>query len=775
MMPSNFERKARRKQQTRLTFDRSSSPANMSPAKVRYELPGKKQRPTPVSSFIGAIDSESEDVLSSTIRNDFSDPNSVVANENQKLPFKPLPTPAKSSQQPAKVDTSFDELDASEDEPKTYARQTRSSFIRSVDSGKKKHRRHAMGLDGTYSSSDGSEPEDNAYTPSKKKVKRALVKKTPSKTKAIVIDSDREDETAVSLPTRSNRSSTKKQSYITLSDSSEDEIVQSNTRSSQRRQSSFRKSKPLQSSPTVTSSSRLRGQKATVRNESDSEDHQRSSPPKRLARLTIPDDEDEDEEDVVLVSPRRRRQQPVVETEDDEDEILPLSPRKRNPRATVETDEDKSQPVRSPLKRTRQPVESDSDVVLSPTKRPRNSEREIELSSDSDLPSPRTMAANLKRKSVSKTPPRFTRQQKTIRRHRTEKEKTMELMKRRRAGENIEEVTESSESESAEEDEDDELQQLSEFDDEEPSPEVPRQPAKSAKRKSRVQNSDGELDTDDFVTEDEDGPIGIPDMSLIPLEFTSAAHKPIKEHFKDVVEWMVHNKVNPGFEWKDPVYETAFRKVDAECGGFADSKFVSTQWTAAFTRAVYARPILELRKLSPGEGIDVLGEAKCEACNHRKHVPTWSIQFKGKAYNKVTLEEIDQDSSDDDSDDNASDSSNDSDKASVDEKGQRLLSQDKTWFAGAVCKQNAEQAHTLIHWKWHLNDWVISRLEEEGECTPAKLAERDKMKAKQRHKYANKIVDRWQTQDIIKILYKDFKTQKDTARELKEQKRGGWK
>jgi len=536
-----------------------------------------------------------------------------------------------------------------------------------------------MGLDGTYSSSDGSEPEEDA-TPSKKKAKRTPMKKTPSQA-PIVIESDSEDGVAVSLPTRSNRSSAKKPKPIALTDSSEDEIVQSNATSSQRRQSSLRNRKPLHRSPMIASSSRPR-RKATVQNGSDSEeDYQRSSPPKRLARLTIPDDEDEDEEDMVLASPRKRRQPQVLETEEDEDDIILPSPRKRNSRAMVETDEDESQPVMSPLKRTRQPVESDSDVALSPLKRRRN-DQEVELSSDSDLPSPRTMAANVKRNATSKTPPRVTRQQKAVHRHRTEKEKTMELMKRRRAGENIEQVTESSESESVEKDEDDELQQLSEFEDEEPSPEAPRQSAKAAKRKTRI-NSDGEIDTDDFITDNEDGPLGVPDMSLIPLEFTSAAHKPLKEHFKDVVEWMVHNKVNPGFEWKDPIYDVAFRKVDAECGGFADSKFVSTQWTAAFTRALYARPTLILRQLNPGEGIDVLGEAKCEACNHRKHIPTWSIQFEGKAYNKVTLEEIDQDSSDDDSDDSDSDSSEDSDKASVDEKGQRLLGQDKTWFAGA--------------------------------------------------------------------------------------------
>lgn len=70
---------------------------------------------------------------------------------------------------------------------------------------------------------------------------------------------------------------------------------------------------------------------------------------------------------------------------------------------------------------------------------------------------------------------------------------------------------------------------------------------------------------------------------------------------------------------------------------------------------------------------------------------------------------------------------------------------------------------------------MVSRLEDEDECTPVKLAERDRMNSKQRHKYANKIVDRWQGEGHIKTLYKDFKLQKDTARELQAQKRGGWK
>lgn len=49
------------------------------------------------------------------------------------------------------------------------------------------------------------------------------------------------------------------------------------------------------------------------------------------------------------------------------------------------------------------------------------------------------------------------------------------------------------------------------------------------------------------------------------------------------------------------------------------------------------------------------------------------------------------------------------------------------------------------------------------------------MKSKQRMKYANAIVDRWDAEGQIKTLYKDFKSQKDTARELQAQRRGGWK
>lgn len=96
-MSSNLERKARRKKQTRLTFDpidQSSSPARMSPAKVRYQLPGR-QKSSPLR-----LDDESDDILSTTAKR-FS-PRIGQMGRAEKKAKLPLPTPAKSSQPPLK-------------------------------------------------------------------------------------------------------------------------------------------------------------------------------------------------------------------------------------------------------------------------------------------------------------------------------------------------------------------------------------------------------------------------------------------------------------------------------------------------------------------------------------------------------------------------------------------------------------------------------------------------------------------------------------------------
>ena len=106
-MPSNLERLARRKRQTRLTFDpvdEKASPANKkSPARVRYQQAGHqppKQTGTPSSSFQIIIDDDdSEDILSSGHKTAHTPTRRTSGrNKNTTVPARALPTPVKSSQ-----------------------------------------------------------------------------------------------------------------------------------------------------------------------------------------------------------------------------------------------------------------------------------------------------------------------------------------------------------------------------------------------------------------------------------------------------------------------------------------------------------------------------------------------------------------------------------------------------------------------------------------------------------------------------------------------------
>jgi hypothetical protein len=80
--------------------------------------------------------------------------------------------------------------------------------------------------------------------------------------------------------------------------------------------------------------------------------------------------------------------------------------------------------------------------------------------------------------------------------------------------------------------------------------------------------------------------------------------------------------------------------------------------------------------LESGEAINILGEAKCEICNHRKHVSTYALKFAGKPYHKETLDEVDQ------SDGEDSDGSNEDDKTEVNSQGIKIPKEEKEYLGG---------------------------------------------------------------------------------------------
>jgi len=231
-----------------------------------------------------------------------------------------------------------------------------------------------------------------------------------------------------------------------------------------------------------------------------------------------------------------------------EDDSLPIrkvakklfpdsSKRKGKLQEIVELDDSDEEPVTSPSKRKRMAVQSndddDSDIVSSPLKRRRPATQAQDEDEDED----EDIAPPIKKPILQK------------RRHRSDKEKKLELLKRKRAGENIDEVTDSSSGSDApragiyDSDANSDLQVLSEFEDEESDIETSKPKKASKTRSSRGRKLEKEKKKDeneydsDFVDDDDDGPLGVPvGLMQIPLEFTHQAHKPLKEHFRDAVE-----------------------------------------------------------------------------------------------------------------------------------------------------------------------------------------------------------------------------------------------
>lgn len=120
-----------------------------------------------------------------------------------------------------------------------------------------------------------------------------------------------------------------------------------------------------------------------------------------------------------------------------------------------------------------------------------------------------------------------------------------------------------------------------------------------------------------------------------------------------------------------------------------------------------------------------------------------------------------------DGNDNSSHTQNDDDDdedQDEDEDGNAIPKPTREWLVGSVCHSNAETAHSLIHWKHELMDWTDARLHQDGLMTPAALAERARMKPKQRGKLVDEVLARWGQRGIIKTLYHEFKSSIDSAR-----------
>lgn len=281
-------------------------------------------------------------------------------------------------------------------------------------------------------------------------------------------------------------------------------------------------------------------------------------------------------------------------------------------------------------------------------------------------------------------------------------------------------------------------------------------------------------DDEAFIDNDADAIIGEPMLgpdemeTLVMSRITSS--KP-RELFTYAVEWMVMKKIHPAFDATSPVYGATFRKLDDEVKGLANSKFSSSAWTPDFTRALRARPDLNIMELTRAKK-DIM-DAHCEACNRRNHPASDELMFTGQPYDKETLEPIDNDSDSDESElSDLSEEELNGEKPTYDAQGTRIPPESKTFTLGSTCKANAQVAHTLHHWRYHLYSWVKDYLAREGHLTAEKLVQRDGWTDKKRHKAAEKIIATMEEKGEMRKLYHLYKDQMTYASEVRHDQRG---
>jgi hypothetical protein len=76
-------------------------------------------------------------------------------------------------------------------------------------------------------------------------------------------------------------------------------------------------------------------------------------------------------------------------------------------------------------------------------------------------------------------------------------------------------------------------------------------------------------------------------------------------------------------------------------------------------------------------------------------------------------------------------------------------------------------AHTLIHWRYELNEWVTGYLERKRFFKDSKVVKRSQWSQKKKNKHANEVVDIMDEEGEIQSLWRDFHNRMKAARETK--------
>ncbi|KAI4950577.1 hypothetical protein J4E91_004462 [Alternaria rosae] len=530
--------------------------------------------------------------------------------------------------------------------------------------------------------------------------------------------------------------------------------------------------------------SKRRERKESTPEEEESQPAPRSSRRRTAKKAPTPDEDDDEDEPLTPVPSSRRkiarRRSPSLE-EEEEEQSPPRSTRRRLKRRKSLSEDEEESSATTQLTNRGDSASDDED----------EDEEEGEGSADNDEENEEQDELKEELAFLRSSPlPDRGRLRSTQGKPKNKRQEALEALKRRRAGTNEPSSSATPGRKRAvvvETDSESELEVIKE--EPESDPEILEQDdieddeQESDRDANALDMFQEDQEDEHFIDDDPDNVLGEPsvndDLDEMRLAFSLSRAK-TRDLFKHAVEWMVMKKIHPGFDAEKNVYVLTFRKLDDEVKGLAGSKYTSSAWTADFTRAIRARPLLLMNELSAAER--AVMSPHCEACNRTNHTASFEVLFQGQPYHPETLEPLA----------NASDSSSDSDsdsdsalsadsetqlngeKPTFNYQGDRIPPESHRFPLGSTCKANAQVAHTLYHWRYNLYQWVKDYLKDEGHLTAEKLVKRDGRSDRKREKEARKIVDTMEENGRIRQLYHSYKDQLRAAVEADNDYANGW-
>jgi hypothetical protein len=226
----------------------------------------------------------------------------------------------------------------------------------------------------------------------------------------------------------------------------------------------------------------------------------------------------------------------------------------------------------------------------------------------------------------------------------------------------------------------------------------------------------------------------------------------LETSFKLVIKRLILHQIHPALDEDETIWSIATEKVNAQASGYSSSKFSSSAWRPDFVRALNARPIMS--DFCPGVPLS----DSCMACGRSSHPAMFRVHFRGRVYDRDTLEPLDA-------------MANDNDEESYDGDGNPVVPENHAFLVGKDCRNNAIQAHYFRHWRFKLNKAVLEYMHLEGWRGIAQIAENDDWSAEQRQSKYDMLVDEIERNGVLEAWWAEFAEKLDRAENVGRSRR----